>query len=285
MKQSAINASFEESQKLVNEKYINKALKSSDGKVVRSTILGVTVTLLAIIGCYYFFQFLERVSETRIDVIPLRFGFTWHISCLIIYIYFFIGLLRVKSQKMLTTYYFTQVMSMAMTLAFLLLFLFLLSISVKFTNSYFLVIVYMLIFILFFVHQIISLINRIKKSLYGVAEYTNPFIVFFEKFMRFSRRYGAIVVIVGFFANRFLGDDLNGEPSFITQVLGLLSPVLALIGFIVIFRLSEEIMQGYYLNKYFEDYRELYDGSKKVWYGPRSKEYQEAVANGEEGEF
>lgn len=288
MAKNMFNASFEESNNLVTEKYIQSCETNSTTKVISKRTLGIIVTLLFGVGAYYFSIFLESYSlETSVGevvLLPTIFGNMWHILALIVFLGYIVNLIRYRNRRLLSSFSFTQAMTCSAFLFGVLVLLLMISIANIVMASSFPTVVYLIITVILVYSQVINYDKSIRKALYSEEIYSNKFLSFFEKFSKIARRYGSIAVICLFFLNRFFNKKVQGleDDSMIKQAAGFLAPAMALIGLVAIFYLAQEIMQGYYLNKYYEDYRELYDGSKKVWYGPKSKEYREAVANGEE---
>ena len=98
--------------------------------------------------------------------------------------------------------------------------------------------------------------------------------------MTFSKKYGGIVILLLFILRLFLpgeGDIYHNE---LFRTLGLLGfPLVMLLGLYFITALGADNFQGYYLQKYLEDYRQLSDYSIEEWYGKKSKMYKESLKN------
>ncbi|MBP1044528.1 hypothetical protein I6N95_26310 [Vagococcus sp. BWB3-3] len=288
MKKMMFNASFDESNHLVTEKYIESCIQNASGKVIAKRTAGVIAILFFSVGTYYFSIFIESYfTDDPIGtgvILPTIFGYVWHVMAVIILLGYVTNLFRYRHKKLIISLVFMEWITAAMLLFIIIALLCMISVANIVMGSYFPTVIYFFITIMIVYSQIINYDKTISETLYTNESYINKFITFYDKFSKLGKRFGSIIVIVLFFLNRQFNKNLQnlGGDSFIRQVAGFLSPFIMLIALIVLFYLAQEIMQGYYLNQYYEDYRELYDGSKKVWYGPRSKEYREAVASGEE---
>ncbi|WP_288623392.1 hypothetical protein [uncultured Streptococcus sp.] len=116
------------------------------------------------------------------------------------------------------------------------------------------------------------------KALYGQQSFKNPLARFLDYFVTFSKKYGGIVILLLFILRLFLpgeGDIYHNE---LFRTLGLLGfPLVMLLGLYFITALGADNFQGYYLQKYLEDYRQLSDYSIEEWYGKKSKMYKESL--------
>lgn len=185
---------------------------------------------------------------------------------------------------MMQSQIFTFSIMCAMSLVYVMGFLMLISFANQVILSIVPAIVYLIIFAVLIFYQTLLYKMRATKKIYVNTIYSNTFEKYYKIFEKFAKRYGIIIVLVSFVIKQIINSkkQISNDVTLWQQVGGLLFPIIILIGVIVIFHLSDELMQGYYLRKYYEQYRLKYNGTTKQWYVEKSKQYKQAKANGEE---
>jgi len=141
-------------------------------------------------------------------------------------------------------------------------------------------ILYGLVFLFIFLERYQWFKRDTLKALYGQQSFNNPLARFLDYFVTFSKKYGGIVVLLLFIVQFFLPGSGKSDiyhNDVIRNVVLMFSPLLFVLGFYFVIALGADNFQGYYLQKYLEDYRQLSDYSIEEWYGKKSKMYKESL--------
>ncbi|MGK0551143.1 hypothetical protein ACSFB8_04005 [Enterococcus faecalis] len=277
MKKNVYQASFEESKNFVTEKYIKQALNESGKKQVRKRFVGVIVMMLLPIKGSFLFSAVEKYSPYDINILPARLKWVFLLFGFIIFLFAVIKFKEYKNNKILNSFEYNRLMCFSGTLFATVGFLFMCSIANLMLNSYLPSIGYSILLLLFIYHRNSETNKKVITALYqSKVEYTNQFAEKIAFFQKFATKYGGLIVIILFIVKNFLFKG-NHENGLIGQILAFLSPLMMLFCFAFIFAMKEEVMQGYYLKKYCEEYRIKYGYSILDWYGPKSKFYKEEI--------
>jgi hypothetical protein len=277
MQKNVYQASFEESKNFVTEKYIKQALKESGKKQVRKRFVGVIVMIgLPIIGSFLF-SAVEKYSPYDINILPARVKWIFLLAGFIIFIFAVFKFKEYKIYKVLNSFEYNRIMCFSGVLFAIFGFLFMCSIANLMLYSYLPSLGYSILLFLFIYHRNSETNKKVITALYqSKVEYTNQFSEKIAVFQKFVTKYGGLIVIVLLIAKKFFFKD-NQENGLIEQIFALFSPLMMFLCFAFIFAMKEEVMQGYYLKKYCEEYRIKYGYSKLDWYGPKSKYYKEEL--------
>ncbi|MGT2888284.1 hypothetical protein N1495_00645 [Streptococcus didelphis] len=116
--------------------------------------------------------------------------------------------------------------------------------------------------------------QRITQSLSGEKPYHNSLATLIDKFVIFSKKYGGLVVLILIVFRFFFPIDKSND---IVRTVGMFVYMLgALFLIYVTTSLLFDIIKGYYLKKYLEDYRQI-SGYSIEWYGKTAKIYKESL--------
>lgn len=280
MKRTIYNASFEESEKLVDDNYIIKMLEENEPKRVRKRVFGMIFTSFLVIVTYYFTKFISDENPNSVEIYSARMKFVWIIwgTIGIVLILFFY--LNYNQRKLVFSKNYNLVSMFLILGMFLQVFSMSISLVIWQTNSMILVVAYCILFVLFPIIINNKINKKITKVLYNKNDnYNNKFSNFTLLFEKYTKKYGGIllllIVIFKYFQKR-MGLTIQ-EGGLMDMILMISSPWLMIgaVSFTVGFK--EDIIQGHYLNKYYEEYRQKFGFSIEEWYGRHSKMYKNHV--------
>lgn len=286
MRRTVYNASFEESQNLVTEQYIRNCIDNSTRKVVRKRTIGIVFTLLLIMGVHKGLLLLQDYSKEtpigEVKVLSSKLGSFWYYAPLIIFIYYLCLRILEKSRVLLKHDIYYQVICMLVVILYLLLILGMLSLANVVVQGIWPSIVYGVFFSYIIYDQTKKYYRRVFDTIYQRKTEEKAW-SFYARFLIFASKYGLIIVVLtGLLKNFNASHQKEYGASFLQQIAGLTGPLILIIGVIFFFYIAEVLLQGYYLRKYYEQYRLKYNGTTKQWYGEKSKQYKQAQANGKE---
>lgn len=266
------SATFEESMNIVTEKYIKVSLEDFEQRGYKRKILGFFtveffIYLVYLIAKYGIYK--GTISEW-VQYFPIFFLFLGGG----VIMKYFLDLRKVKKAKMLSFYYYNYNM-------FLMIFLFFLSTFVVFlmlgygmvhTLIYVVIHLFLLIMILYGVTN--WFYRNVVEALYQSKVVKNKGEQFISHFVRFAKKWGALIILSStlvkwlFFPD---GSSAQGnsiyENEFLRSLVILLMLLFFSLSLILCFIIVLESFQGYYIEKYSEEYREFFDYSVEEWYG------------------
>ena len=279
MKKTIFNASFEESQNYVTEKYIITSLEESAKKIVAKRVLGVILTDLILIAATFLVRYVENEAPVINHLLASYIAPVIYIVTLIIPLYYLCKLFDFRNRQILSSYFFNYTMGMLVFSLSILGYLFFVNLASAITNMNILIYIYLLIFFGFILNRWLSLNSKIWAILYKKGTSKNKILDRYNKFEGFAKKYGFLVIIILFIFRRFFNSDPNSSSDYtlIQKISVGLSPLIGLIVIAFIFAMIESFMEGYYVKKYCEEYRIKYGYSKKDWYGSKSKAYKEEL--------
>lgn len=160
MKRTIYNASFEESEKLVDDNYIIKMLEENEPKRVRKRVFGMIFTSFLVIVTYYFTKFISDENPNSVEIYSARMKFVWIIwgTIGIVLILFFY--LNYNQRKLVFSKNYNLVSMFLILGMFLQVFSMSISLVIWQTNSMILVVAYCILFVLF----PIIINNKINKK-------------------------------------------------------------------------------------------------------------------------
>ncbi|MEY8700178.1 hypothetical protein AALH12_03160 [Streptococcus ferus] len=276
MRKTILNASLEESTNLVTDKYIQVSIEDINKKGVKFKIFGF-LTLL-------FFMYLLCLLGNMIDELKVTFLFikpSYITNFLLILGFiptalYFNSILKIRNNRILAYYYYN-------IYVYLLLFCFGLQTTLLFIAGSSVVLGPIFSTLIYGVLLACILLERYNwfkqttlKTLYGQEKIVNTQSDFMEKFVSFSKKYGGIIIVLIFIIRLLLPGQVK-DNDFLRTLGMAFSPLMFLIGIYFTLSLATESIQGYYLKKYLEDYRQLSGYSLEEWYGPKSKKYRESL--------
>ena len=266
-----LDASFEESRKLVDESYVEEALKVSSNKQDRNRFWGEMVMILMGTATITIFGYLP-ITNSFFDK-SLKWSrpvFNFWIVCNLVLtsifiLYALISKIKIRKTKFLRDYDFNQKIIIGFEISCIFMSIASLSISASFLHSVIFEFLYAILDIVISYKVIIKLYDEEMSVLYGDA-YQNHRV---EKGSKVADWISKNIVVLG--AILFVIKDLF---SGLKNIQGVLLTIFAPLFFMAIWWFMlwfyfEKILKGFYLKKYSEQYRQLYGYSRDEWYGDK----------------
>ncbi|HEM4667725.1 TPA: hypothetical protein U1047_001312 [Streptococcus suis] len=132
--------------------------------------------------------------------------------------------------------------------------------------------------------RLISFVKKTEGVLYQGQPSNNILYKFLEKFVAFSKRYGGglvVLLLVSRFVFKNSFQSASGEGiyhnDFLRSLAMTFSVFFPLLPFYFSVAIATSCIEGYYLEKYSEDYRQLSGYSVEDWYGKKSRRYKESL--------
>lgn len=278
MKQTIFNASLEESMNLVTDKYIKTSLEDFNEKGYGKKILGFfTVNLLMFLVVLLAFTYDKKnitlffINISFIETTIFIFGF-------LVIAYYLNNARKIKEQQVLSYYYFNQSMFF-MSLLFIIQFIvFGLASSDIVSSDFLLSLAYVAFYVLFIVKRVHQFRQKTFEILYAWRQHSNPLVNILNQFVSFSQKYAWLIIILLFFLRMFFPSEyMIRQNSILNSVIDLFIPLLGLPFLLFSIALGTDNFQGYYLQKYLEDYRQLSGYSVEEWYGKDSQRYKKSL--------
>lgn len=266
-----LDATFEESRKLVDESYVEEALKVSSNKQDRNRFWGEVVTIL--VGTI--FVLLLSKSPCTNAVFDPKFNWSqstlnfWIICNLTItfgfILYALISKIKIRKTKFLRDYDFNQKAIIGLGMSCIFLSIIMLPITASFLHSTIFEPLYVILDVVISYKVIIKLYGEEMAVLYGDA-YQNHRV---KKVSKVADWISKNIIILG--AILFVVKDLFSGLRNTSGVLGSAFGSLLFMAFwwIMLWFYFEKTLKGYYLKKYSEQYRQLYGYSRDEWYGDK----------------
>ncbi|WP_278852310.1 hypothetical protein [Ligilactobacillus aviarius] len=263
-------ASFEESQNLVDKKFVMKSLKESSNKQDNGRLEGKIFTFL--LGPLVF-KIIKFVVKDKSELaIPSRLIWSGKIFnilffALILSIIFILESvfckIRYSKQKANREYSYTTRIVAALSLFCVCGAAAFLSLTGSALNSVFMECFYVVLIIFLFWLINHKLNQNILNILYH-QENKKAVLSKAEKVTNLISKYVLILAAICF----LIKVVVTGYQDLIGAVMFDVSPLLmACFMYVGVYIYKQDIVQGYYLKKYSEQYRQLYGFSKEEWYG------------------
>ena len=266
-----LDASFEESRKLVDESYVEEALKVSSNKQDRNRFWGEMVMILMGTATITIFGYLP-ITNSFFDK-SLKWSrpvFNFWIVCNLVLtsifiLYALISKIKIRKTKFLRDYDFNQKIIIGFGISCIFMSIASLSLSASFLHSVIFEFLYAILDIVISYKVIIKLYDEEMSVLYGDA-YQNHRV---EKGSKVADWISKNIVALG--AILFVIKDLFSGLGNISGILfGAFGPLLFMAGWwVMLWFYFEKTLKGYYLKKYSEQYRQLYGYSRDEWYGDK----------------
>lgn len=278
MKQTIFNASLEESMNLVTDKYIKTSLEDFNEKGYGKKILGFfTVNLLMFLVVLLAFTYDKKnitlffINISFIEIIVFILGF-------FVIAYYLNNVRKIKEQQILYYYYFNQSMFFMSLLFIIQLIVFCLASSDIVSSDFLLALAYVALYVLFIVKRVHQFRQKTFEVLYVRRQHSNPLVNILNQFVSFSQKYAWLIIILLFFLRMFFPSEyMIRQNSMLNSVIDLFIPLVGLPFLLFSIALGTDNFQGYYLQKYLEDYRKLSGYSIEEWYGKDSQRYKESL--------
>ena len=264
-------ASFEESQNLVDKKFVMKSLKESSNKQDNGRLEGKIFTFLLgplVIKFFYFFKnyggpaaFSEKLLWSN-NVFNILFYIALTLSIIFILESVFCKI-RYNKQKANREYSYTTRIVAALSWFCICGAVAFLSATGSALNSVFMEYFYvmLIIFLFWFINH--KLNQNILNILYH-QENKKDVLSKAEKVTNLISKYVLILAAIWVLIRAVITgyQDLIGALAMDTAPL-----LMACFMYVGVYIYKQDIVQGYYLKKYSEQYRQLYGFSKEEWYG------------------
>lgn len=278
MKQTIFNASLEESMNLVTDKYIKTSLEDFNEKGYGKKILGFfTVNLLMFLVVLLAFTYDKKnitlffINISFIEIIVFILGF-------FVIAYYLNNVRKIKEQQILSYYYFNQSMFFMSLLFIIQLIVFCLASSDIVSSDFLLSLAYVALYVLFIVKRVHQFRQKTFEVLYVRRQHSNPLVNILNQFVFFSQKYAWLIIILLFFLRMFFPSEyMIRQNSMLNSVIDLFIPLVGLPFLLFSIALGTDNFQGYYLQKYLEDYRQLSGYSVEEWYGKDSQRYKKSL--------
>lgn len=266
-----LDATFEESRKLVDESYVEEALKVSSNKQDRNRFWGEMVAIL--LGTFFTIIFGHLpITNASFDkkLMWSQSTFNFWIVCSLVLtlgfiLYALIGKIKVRKIKFLRDYDFNQKIIVGFGISCTFTAISMLPMTAAFLHSVIFEFLYVILSVVISYKVIVKLYREEMAVLYGRA-YQNQRAMKANKFTDWISKniivLGAILFVVkGLFSG--LG-NLQG------MLIGAFGPLFCMAcWWFGLWFYFEKTLEGYYLKKYSEQYRQLYGYSKDEWYGDK----------------
>lgn len=278
MKKTLFNASLEESMNLVTDKYIQTSMEDINEKGYWRKIIGFFTVLFFMLCMYWFGIYSDNHTErpyfiktTTLMLIPLLIGIlpTCH---------YLFETRKIKNNRILSYYYYNKNMFVIIVCFYVQASIISIIGACLILGNILGTLIYGSLFLFAGVERYQWFKTDTLQALYGKQSFNNPLARFLDYFVVFSKKYGGLVALLIFIIQFFLPTEGDIYHNDFTRTLGLLGyPFVMLLGFYFVVALGADNFQGYYLQKYLEDYRQLTDYSIEDWYGKKSKMYKESL--------
>lgn len=266
-----LDATFEESRKLVDEPYVEEALKVSSNKQDRNRFWGEMVIILvgtAFITIFGYTPITNSFFDKSLNWSRPVFNF-WIVCNLVLtsifILYALISKIKIRKTKFLRDYDFNQKIIIGFEISCIFISIAALSTSASILHSAIFEPLYVILDVVISYKIIIKLYGEEMAVLYGDA-YQNHRV---EKASKVTDWISKNIVALG--AILFVIKDLFSGLGNISGVLGsAFGPLIFMAGWwIILWFYFEKTLKGYYLKKYSEQYRQLYGYSRDEWYGDK----------------
>ncbi|HFH9947628.1 TPA: hypothetical protein ACGOPE_002126 [Streptococcus suis] len=198
---------------------------------------------------------------------------------LLVIVHYLMDVRKIRHSRILSYYYFNKNMFLMVSLLNYQVFVLCAIGSAMFFGSLIAVILNLSIIIFVIAERYLWFKKEVLNGLYGNQLVSNPLNDVMEKFVVLGRKYGGLIVFPFVLFRLFLPN--KGEGIYENDILRSLVMIFGIGGPILLFYFSVAIVfsciQGFYINKYMEDYRILSGYSIEDWYGKKSKQYKESL--------
>lgn len=266
-----LDATFEESRKLVDESYVEEALKVSSNKQDRNRFWGEIVAILLGTFSTIIFGHLPITNASFDKKLmwsqsTLNFWIVCNLALTLGFIlYALIGKIKIRKTKFLRDYDFNQKIIVGFGISCIFIAIIALSITAAFLHSVIFEFLYVILDIVISYKVIVKLYREEMAVLYGRA-YQNQRAMKANKFADWISKN---IIVLG--AILFVVKDLfSGLGNLQGMLIGTFGPLIFIaLWLVLLWFYFEKTLEGYYLKKYSEQYRQLYGYSKDEWYGDK----------------
>lgn len=270
------SATFEESMNIVTEKYIKVSLEDFEQRGYKRKILGFFTVEFFI----YLVYLLAKYGVYKRIIPEWNQHFFVFFLCLGggVIMKYFLDLRKVKKAKILSYYYYNYNMFLMAFLFFFSSFTVLLMFGYGMVNTLIYVVIHLFLLIMILYGVTNWFYRNVVEALYQSKVVKNKGEQFISHFVRFAKKWGALIILSSTLVKWLFfpeGSSAQGnsiyENEFLRSLVILFMPLVFSLTLILCFIIVLESFQGYYIEKYSEEYREFFDYSAEEWYG---KDYQ-----------
>ena len=278
MKQTIFNASLEESMNLVTDKYIKTSLEDFNEKGYGKKILGFFTMQFFL---FLFFLLSISLGSKKLQFFSLNIGLiNGIVFCLgfIILFSYLNDVRKIKNQSVLSYYYFNKWMYLMITILYTQFLVIGISGAGMILGGILSSVLYTSFFIIFFIGLFQSFQRNTLEILYKQRIYSNPTADFINRFVSFAKKYGGLIMLISIILRIvFPNSDSIQQDGIINSIGKAIIPIFFLPFIYFGYALAVDNFQGYYLQKYLEDYRQLSGYSVEEWYGKDSQRYKKSL--------
>lgn len=257
--------SFEESGYIVDEAFVKRSMEKS----INKRFLGLFI--IAFLD-YFFISFLpvimgiQTIKEYHFINYPLL------IAVLIVYLVYIIFSIRHHHRNIYKKYFSS---------CYLVLTLFILFFSGSIAIIFLIYQKNPIVAILDLILTVGFIINSQIRMFQGIKSSVQKHEKFNSRAYLLSEKIGRILLVVGGSGITALSAIINIRTNGASNEIidAIIEPFIPLIFYLVLYFIFIEFYKGYYVVKYFEQYRVKFGYSIEEWYGKKSKMYKESLKN------
>ncbi|WP_317914609.1 hypothetical protein [Carnobacterium maltaromaticum] len=274
-KKTIYQATFEESESFVSDTAVKRAIEQSQPKVVNKRLFGIALAFFIIYLLYLLLEFVENGAPGNMQIFALRVPIIWVVLSLIIYLPYFMIVLKNKNVKKISLSLYYNVVSILYSIILILFIVtFFLALASVVLSPLFVYIFYIGLLVIFTFNCNQSLNQSIEKKLYGNKQSSTNIFDFFQKYQKYFSIIAGLLIVLRIIFSLIFGTENNEQSGFITTVSMALAPLFAFVMVLIPIYLKDEALMGYYISKYSEEYRLKYGYSNLEWYGKKSIEHK-----------
>ncbi|KRM51746.1 hypothetical protein FC64_GL000936 [Ligilactobacillus araffinosus DSM 20653] len=268
---TVLDATFEESRKLVDESYVEEALKVSSNKQDRNRFWGEMVSILiGTISILLLGPDTCTNSAFNKELLWSQRTFDFWIICnwvltLGFILYALIGKIKIRKTKFLRDYDFNQKIIVGLGISCIFIAIIMLPNTAAFLHSVIFEFLYIILCVVISYKVMVKLYREEMTVLYGRA-YQNQRAMKVNKFTDWISKNIIVLGAILFVVKGLFSGLKNIQGALLTAIAPLFIMAFWWFGLWIYF---EKTLEGYYLKKYSEQYRQLYGYSKDEWYGDK----------------
>lgn len=284
MKQTLFGANFEQSQKIVTKRYLVDSFNARITGRYQDYPLGFFVMVLIAMGayCYSIIEFGKQILEKSTHNFVWSTVPIWFILPFTIYI---LSLLKWRKKKSLFHFHINFNCVIVMIPASVCALILGSALVVFSTGIPLIGVIWIIIGLIIMMWFSWKTRNDLIQILYEKKSNQKRLFQLLDKFVVFSKKYGWIVIGLIVLGRTFLHFDLgtvtvsDGTQRGLLDYLTFLAfPLWGIIAYMFSVAIAEHHLQGFYLAKYYEEYRLYYGFTEEEWYeGDISKEQFEQL--------
>lgn len=262
--------SFEESEYIVDETFVKRSMEKSNNK----RFLGILLINLLIYGFIVLTPIMVEIfieGNTEISSISWQWGSL--ILLLLFYLIYF-GLSVKYNKRNVTKKYLTNLYLTILFFILMLIFPIFTAIMLSSTSKI-IAILSLLVMVAIIWYTLPRLVKGINNSVSTKETFNSLAYLMSEKVGNLLMIMGTSGVAAGAAIVNIISDGTSNR-----IIDAIIFPFMPTAGYLVLYFIFIEFYKGYYVVKYFEQYRVKFGYSIEEWYGKNSKEYKESLKKG-----